>query len=316
MARHRLRRPVPPGSSFPDNGAHRLRLAYLGTPALAVPPLLALLAAGHEIPIVVSGADKRRGRGRDLQPTPVKAAALEAGLTVTDDVDDLLDYELDLAVVVAYGRLVRPHVLDHVDMVNLHFSLLPRWRGAAPVERAILAGDRETGVCVMALEEGLDTGGVYRRHVEPIRDDDTLDSLRSRLVESGVELLVEALAGGTASLGDPEPQVGEVTYAAKIDPDELHLDLADPAIHIDRVIRLGRAWTTVGDRRLRVWRAAVIDDRHDLGPGELDLDHGDVVVGCGQGALRLLEVQPEGKPRMAAGAWRNGAGLATGDHLG
>jgi methionyl-tRNA formyltransferase len=289
------------------------RIAYLGTPDTAVPPLEALAAAGFEIALVVSGPDKRRGRGSRLQPSPVKAAALALGLPVTDRIDDLLDLDLDLAVVVAYGRLVKPHILDHVSMVNLHFSLLPRWRGAAPVERALLAGDDRTGVCLMALEEGLDTGGVYRRVERPIQPDDTLVSLRSDLVRIGSQMLVAALREG---LGDPEPQVGEPTYAKKIQPEELHLDLEDPAVLVDRVIRLGRAWTTAEGARLRIWEADVLVDRHDLDPGELAIDRSEIVLGCGQGAIALVTVQPEGRARMTARAWVNGSRVESGTRLG
>ena len=126
------------------------RLVFLGTPGTAVPALRGLAAAGHEIPLVVSRPDRRRGRGPQLSPSPVKAAALELGLPVTARIDDVLAVEAELGVVVAFGRLIKPHVLAHLEMVNVHFSLLPRWRGAAPVERAILAGDTETGVCLMA----------------------------------------------------------------------------------------------------------------------------------------------------------------------
>ena len=137
------------------------RLAFLGTPDLAVPPLCALEAAGFEVALVVSQPDRRRGRGSGLSPSPVKVAALELGIPVTDRVDDVLAAGVDLGVVVAFGRLIRPHVLEAVPMVNVHFSLLPRWRGAAPVERAILAGDDRTGVDLMVVEEALDTGGIW-----------------------------------------------------------------------------------------------------------------------------------------------------------
>lgn len=289
------------------------RVVYLGTPGVAVPPLHALIAAGIEVPLVVSGPDKRRGRGSTLHPTPVKAAALELGLNVTDQVEDVLELEVDLGVVVAYGHIIRPPLLAHVDMVNLHFSLLPRWRGAAPVERALLEGDAATGVCLMALEEGLDTGGVYRRVERPIEATDTLEGLRTDLVEIGSSMLVSALTEG---LGDPEPQVGEPVYAKKIQPEELHLDLEDPAVSIDRVIRLGRAWTTLDASRFRIWEATVIADRHDLAPGELAVDKSSVVVGCGQGALDLITVQPEGKARMGARDWANGSRIETGVFLG
>lgn len=263
--------------------------------------------------MVISGPDKRRGRGSTLHPSPVKAAALELGLTVSDRIDDLLDLDLDLAVVVAYGQLVRPHILDHVAMVNLHFSLLPRWRGAAPVERALLEGDEVTGVCLMALEEGLDTGGVYRRMERPIAATDTLDSLRNDLVSIGSGLLVSALTEG---LGPATPQVGEVTYAKKIQPNELHLDLAAPVAVVDRVIRLGRAWTTHNGARLRIWEASISPDRQDLAPGEIAVDKTSVHVGCGPGALELVTVQPEGRARMSARDWANGNRLESGVHLG
>lgn len=288
-------------------------MAYLGTPGVAVPPLQAMVDAGFDVPLVISGPDKRRGRGSTLHPSPVKAAALDLGLTVSDRVDDLLDVDLDLAVVVAYGHLIKPNVLDHVPMVNLHFSLLPRWRGAAPVERALLEGDEATGVCVMALEEGLDTGGVYRRVERPITSMDTLESLRNDLVAIGSDLLVNALSEG---LGVPEPQVGEPTYAKKIQPEELHLDLSDSAILVDRVVRLGRAWTTHNGARLRIWDVTVAPARRDLSPGEIAVDKTSVVVGCGQGALELVTVQPEGRARMGARDWANGNRIESGVLLG
>ena len=169
-----------------------MKLVYLGTPDMAVPPLRALVDAGHEVVLVVTRVDKRRGRGSDVSPSPVKAAALELGLPVSHAVDDVLaavrDHGAELGVVVAFGQIIQPHVLEEIPMVNLHFSLLPRWRGAAPVERALLAGDAVTGVCVMALEEGLDTGGVYARSELPIGAETTASDLRTELVEVGTAL--------------------------------------------------------------------------------------------------------------------------------
>jgi methionyl-tRNA formyltransferase len=292
--------------------AHPRRLVYLGTPDVAVAPLRALHAAGFEIPLVVTRVDKRRGRGSSLVPSPVKATALELGLAVTDQVDDILDIGADLGVVVAFGRIIKPHVLDVLPMVNLHFSLLPRWRGAAPVERAILAGDATTGVCVMAVEEGLDTGGVYRRAETPIDPDETLDELRGRLVVIGTELLLDALANG---LGPVAPQTGEVTHAAKIDPSELALDFAAPAVAVHATVRLGDAWTTFRGKRLKVWRTRVVDPAEiaiSLAPGHLDGSF----VGTGDGVLELVEVQPEGKGRQPIVAWRNGARPTPTDRLG
>lgn len=277
-----------------------------------MPALRALVGAGHEIVLVVSQPDRRRGRGPHLSPSPVKEAALELGLPVTARVDDLLAVEADLGVVVAFGRLIKPHVLAHVDMVNVHFSLLPRWRGAAPVERAILAGDGETGVCLMALEEGLDTGDVYECRRLAIGPDETADELRGRLTEAGTELLVKLLADGRASLPAPRPQVGEATYAAKIDPAELRLDWTRSATELQRLVRLGRAWTTVRGRRLEIVRARPAEHGAPGPPGRLD----GLVVATGDGGLELGEVKPEGRAVVRAASWLRGARLADGEILG
>jgi methionyl-tRNA formyltransferase len=270
-----------------------MRLVYLGTPEMAVPPLEALVAAGHNVGLVVTGADKRRGRGRATSPSAVKAAAKRLGIAAVHSVDELLaahaDEPFDLGVVVAYGQIIKPHVLDELAMVNLHFSLLPRWRGAAPVERALLAGDTETGVCVMAVEEGLDTGGVYAREVVAIGPHDTAEDLRRELVAVGTRLLVDTLAGG---LGEPRQQVGEPVYAAKLDPAELRIDWTRPAVEIDRLVRVGGAWTTWRGKRVKILSAAL---------------HGDELV--------PIRVQPEGKPAMAYAAWRNGAQPAPGERF-
>lgn len=281
---------------------HPRRLLYLGTPTMAVPALEALVAAGHDVVGVVTRADKRRGRGSELLPSPVKAAALRLGLPVVHTVDEGVALGADLGVVVAFGQLVKPHVLAAVPMVNLHFSLLPRWRGAAPVERALLAGDDVTGVCLMQLEEGLDTGGVYARVEVPITPEATGESLRRDLVEVGTHVLLEALSTG---LGRPEPQQGETTYAAKIHPDDLRLDHLQPAAVRHRVIRLGGAWTTFRDKRFKVIEAALID------PDAC----GDEIVGDVVGGLRLHVVQPEGKAPMSWRDFANGARPQPGERL-
>jgi methionyl-tRNA formyltransferase len=283
------------------------RLVYLGSPDAAVPPLRALVAAGFDMALVVSQPDKKRGRGSGLSASPVKAAALELGLPVTDVVDDAIDVGADLGVVVAFGRLIKPHVLERLPMVNLHFSLLPRWRGAAPVERALLAGDAETGVDVMQLEEGLDTGGIYAEERLAIGDEETADELRARLVEVGTDLLVRTLQAG---LGEPRPQVGEPTYAHKIDPAELELDWSKPAVELHRLVRLGRAWTTFRGKRLKVLSARLADA--DASAGTID----GLVVGTGSGGLELVTVQPEGKGPQDAAAWRNGNRPEPGERLG
>ncbi|HEX6425002.1 MAG TPA: methionyl-tRNA formyltransferase [Acidimicrobiales bacterium] len=278
--------------SLPPAPAHPGRLVFLGTPAASVVPLRALVEAGHEIAIVVSQPDRRRGRGGRTAPSPVKQAALDLGLAVTDRVDHVLGAGADLGVVVAFGRLIKPHVLAELPMVNLHFSLLPRWRGAAPVERAILAGDDRTGVDLMVVEEGLDTGGIYDRAEVAIGPDETAGELRGRLARLGAGLLVDNLSQG---LGEPRPQVGEPTYAHKIGPDDLAVDWSAPAEQIHRVVRVGGAWTTHRGVRLKVWRTA-------LAPAGRDA----VEVPAGEGAIWLVEVQPEGRRRMPARAWANG----------
>ncbi len=276
-------------------------LVYLGTPAMSVPPLRALHAAGFDIRLVVTNPDTRRGRGGKTAPSPVKAAAVDLGIPVSHAVDDVLDAGADLGVVVAFGRIIRPHVLAGLAMVNLHFSLLPRWRGAAPVERAILAGDERTGVDLMVVEEGLDTGAVHARVELDIGPDETAEELRARLVDAGTELLVSTLQSG---LGEPTPQVGEPEYAHKLGPDDLRIDWDAPAEQIHRQVRVGGAWTTLAGERFKVWRTSL----HPGGDG--------VVHPTGTTPIELLEVQPAGKARMAASAWANGARWSDGDRLG
>lgn len=265
-----------------------MRLAFLGTPDAAVPTLRALVADGHDVVLAVTQPDKKRGRGGALVPSPVKAAAEDLGIPVAHQVDAVLDTDAELGVVVAFGKLIKPHVLDRLPMVNVHFSLLPRWRGAAPVERAILAGDKETGVCIMALDEGLDTGPVYACESVEVGPEETADELRARLVEVGTGLLVDRLRNG---LGEAVAQEGEPTYAAKLEPEEFCIDWSQSAEEIHRLARLGRAWTTFRGKRLRVLRATMDPD----------------AAGYPVGGLVLTEVQPEGKGPMAATAWANGA---------
>jgi methionyl-tRNA formyltransferase len=285
------------------------KLVFLGTPAMAVPPLRAIVAAGYDVALVVTRPDKRRGRGSETTPSPVKAAAVELGLPVAHRVDDVLEAGAELGVVVAYGALVKPHVLAALPMINLHFSLLPRWRGAAPVERALLAGDTETGVCVMQLEEGLDTGPVFACETVPITPDQSAADLRETLVATGTRLLVSTLDGG---LHEARPQEGEATYAAKIEADDLHLDWTRPAAELTRVVRVGGAWTTFRGKRLKVLDAAPEAGAVAGGPGTLDGDR----VATGDGVLVLATVQPEGRAAQPVAAWRNGARPVAGEALG
>jgi methionyl-tRNA formyltransferase len=288
----------------PESKLRPRRLVFLGTPQMAVPALQALHAAGFEITLVVSRPDKRRGRGSGLTPSPVKAEAQRLGLPVTDDLQQVLEVEADLGVVVAYGRIIRPPVLGHLPLVNVHFSLLPRWRGAAPVERAILAGDSETGVCIMTLAPELDTGDIHRCETVDIAPEETADELGLRLTLLGARILVEELHSG---LGPPTPQDGTPTYAEKLEPADHRLDPSRPAAELHRVVRLGRAWCHFRDKRLKVL-AATVESGDGPGPaGALHTDDGDgVLVTTGGGRLRLLRVQPEGRKPVSAADWRNG----------
>jgi methionyl-tRNA formyltransferase len=271
-----------------------VRIVFLGTPDDAVPTLRALVDAGHDIALVVTQPDRRRGRGTATAPSPVKAAALDLGLTVRtpararEVVDEVRGTGAELGAVVAFGQLLPDAFLDALPhgFVNLHFSLLPRWRGAAPVERAILAGDVETGVCVLRIDAGLDTGPVFAVERTPIRPDETAGELRARLAGIGTRLMVETLPRVPET--EPRPQEGEPTYADKLEVAEFELDWSRPPDELLRLIRAGNprpgAWTIVDHTRLKIWRARVGDD----------------------GRVEPVEVQPEGKAHMSWEDWKRG----------
>ncbi len=298
-----------------------MRLVFLGSPPEAQGALRALHDADHEIALVVTQPDRKRGRGGDLVPSPVKRTALELGLPVVtperckEALDDIAKSGAELGVVVAFGQLIPPSVLAALPAgyVNVHFSLLPRWRGAAPVERAILAGDGETGVCLMQLEAGLDTGPVYACRSVPITPDDTAGDLRRRLADEGTELLlaeIDSIPGRT-----PTPQEGEETYAAKLTVEEFAVDWSRPAAELARLVMAGNpkpgAWTTAKGARLKLLRArAEAGAPESAEPGGLV---GSGRVATGDGVLALTEVQPEGKAAMPATAWAAGF---RGDRLG
>jgi len=283
------------------------RVVLLGTPDLAVVTAEALSVAGIAIDHVVTRIDKRRGRGGAVSPSPLKVWALDHGVPVSHHAADLLELpdRPRLGVVVAYGALIKSDVLARVPLVNLHFSLLPRWRGAAPVERCILALDTESGVDLMRIEEGLDTGDVFderRVPVDPART--TAAELRGELVKVGADMLVENLRRG---LGSPRPQSGEVSHAAKITPDDLRLRFADPTMRSLARVRVGGAWCEFRGRRLKVARAELRRETPFGVAGSCRVASDGVDVATGDGVLRLLEVQPEGKTIMSAVDWANGS---------
>ncbi len=286
-----------------------MRLAFMGTPAFAVPTLDALAQAGFDIAAVYSQPPRPAGRGKRPQPTPVHARAEALGVAVRTpetfrDAEARADFAalgLDVAVVVAYGLILPQAVLDapRLGCVNLHASLLPRWRGAAPIQRAIMAADAETGVCVMQMEKGLDTGPVLARLATPIGAAETAGELTERLAHLGAPLVVatlRAMAAGSATAA-PQPQEGAL-YAHKIDKAEARLDWREPAETLVRRIRALNpapgAWCMLGEERLKVLAAHVEPGAGK--PGEL-LDDG-LLTACGAGALRIDRAQRPGRGPM------------------
>lgn len=253
-----------------------------------------------------------------MRPSPVKEAAQRLGLPIAHDLADLeaVAGKADIAVVVAYGQIIPEHLLRKLPFVNLHFSLLPKWRGAAPLERAILNGDERTGVCLMALEPTLDSGPIYRRMECEIGPDEILEELRRRLALDAANLLITALREG---LGEPTPQQGEPTWAKKITTEDRHLDWSLTAERLNRIVRIGGAWTTFRNKRFLIWQAKPhAETSFSLKPGELawEAAAGRLLAGAGDGtALEILEVQAEGKSQMPAKAWVNGAKLSPGEQL-
>jgi methionyl-tRNA formyltransferase len=283
-----------------------MRLAFLGTPEPAVVTLRALVSAGHDIVIVITRPDRRRGRGSELSASPVKAAAQELGLRVGHRLADLDDLDVERAIVVAYGAMIPRALLEQLPMLNVHFSLLPRWRGAAPVERAILAGDLETGVSVMTLDEGLDTGPVHLERRVSVGEK-TSSELLNELALVGADALLEVLASPEL-LSSPSAQVGEPTYAQKFTPEIFHLSPTMSRELLLRTVRLGRAFILVSERRLRITAASAVDGP-DLAPGLIGIRDGHLAIGLTEGAVELETVQQEGSRSMEARDWWAGARL-------
>jgi methionyl-tRNA formyltransferase len=310
-----------------------VRLLFAGTPEVALPSLRALLSSRHEVVAVLTRPDAPRGRGRGLTASPVAALAREAGIeTLTPPrpgdaafLARLEEVAPDCCPVVAYGGLVPAAALavpTH-GWVNLHFSLLPAWRGAAPVQHAVLHGDDVTGATTFRLEEGLDTGPVFGMVTETLRAEDTSGALLQRLAEAGAGLLVATLDGIEAATLVPQPQPADgVSLAPKLAPADAQVDWHAPALRVDRLVRACTpapgAWTTFRGQRLKLGpvRPQPVLDGHPLGPGAVHAGPDLVLVGTATGPVRLGEVQPAGKRPMAASDWARGVRPEPGETLG
>ncbi|MGW1076966.1 methionyl-tRNA formyltransferase [Streptomyces sp. NPDC002537] len=309
-----------------------MRLVFAGTPEVAVPALDALLASGrHEVAAVVTRPDAPAGRGRRLVASPVAERAEEAGIEVLkparprdeDFLARLREIAPDACPVVAYGALLPKAALEipaH-GWVNLHFSLLPAWRGAAPVQHAILAGDEVTGASTFLIEEGLDSGPVFGVLTEEVRPTDTSGDLLTRLAFAGAGLLTATMDGiedGTLK-AVPQPAEG-ITLAPKIQVEDARLDWSAPALRVDRVVRgcapAPGAWTLFRGERLKVMAVSPAPGRDGLAPGEIAAAKNSVHVGTGSHAVELQWVQPQGKKPMAAADWARGVRIAEGERLG
>jgi methionyl-tRNA formyltransferase len=309
--------------------AARMKVVFAGTPEFAAVALRALIDAGFAIPLVLTQPDRPAGRGMQLQASAVKQVAVAHGIEVLQplslrmDARDpqraeeakaaharLLATDYDVMVVAAYGLILPRSTLDIRPCINIHGSLLPRWRGAAPIHRAIESGDLETGVTIMEMEEGLDTGPMLLMERLPILDSDTTGSLHDKLAEMGGRMIVEALRKMAAGdlPAEPQPEQG-VTYAAKISKEEAKLDLQRPALELARKVRAFNpfpgAHAQAGGVTVKIWNAQAVDGKGQ--PGQvLSADAQGIVVACGEGALRLTELQKPGGKRLAAGEFLKG----------
>jgi methionyl-tRNA formyltransferase len=299
-----------------------LRILFAGTPDFSVLPLQRLIDENFTPVAVLTQPDRPAGRGRKLQAGPVKQAAAEAGITVhqpltlKDDAAQKLisDLRPDLMIVVAYGLILPAEILriPRYGCWNIHASLLPRWRGAAPIQRAIETGDKESGVCIMQMDEGLDTGPVLHRVNTPLDPEETGGSLHDRLAQLGATALLDCilkLSEGVLPAAEPQPESG-ITYARKLEKAEARIDWSESATSLSRRIRAFNpwpvAWCMIGDERTRIWKARVINKDHEQAPGTvLATSKRGIDIACGEQVLQLLELQPPGKRVMIAADYLN-----------
>ncbi|MDP9906112.1 methionyl-tRNA formyltransferase [Arthrobacter bambusae] len=299
-----------------------MRVLFAGTPAVAVPSLDALIEAGFEIVAVLTRPDAPTGRKRILTPSPVAARAAELGIDIihaskvdAGTTERIASYEPDVAAIVAYGGLVPQAALGvpRHGWINLHFSLLPAWRGAAPVQRSVIAGDDITGAATFLLEEGLDTGPVFGTLTETVRPEDTAGDLLERLSRSGAVLLSQTLSAVESGKAAPQHQQGDVSLAPKLTLDDGRLDWTQPALAINRrsrgVTPEPGAWTTLDGQRVKLEPVGLRPDIRELAPGQVRVDGKNVLVGTGSHAVQLGRIQPAGKKMMPSADWARG--LAT-----
>ncbi|MDE8587774.1 MULTISPECIES: methionyl-tRNA formyltransferase [Micrococcaceae] len=296
-----------------------MRVLFAGTPAVAVPSLDALVNAGFNVVAVLTRPDAPLGRKRVLTPSPVAQRAAELGIEViraarvdAEAIASISAVQPDVAAIVAYGGLVPRDALGipRHGWVNLHFSLLPAWRGAAPVQRSIMAGDDVTGAVTFQLEEGLDTGPVFGTLTESVKPQDTAGDLLERLSHSGAVLLAQTLSAIDAGKAAPQPQAGDVTLAPKLTLEDGHLNWAHPALAISRQARgvtpEPGAWTVLDGQRVKLEPVRLRPDVSGLAPGSVALRDKAVLVGTGSHAVELTRIQPAGKKMMAAADWARG----------
>ena len=308
-----------------------MNIIFAGTPDFAAAALSAIARAGFNIPLVLTQPDRPKGRGMQMQPSPVKQTALELGLRVgqpeklrnnPEALALLREADADVMVVAAYGLILPQDVLDmpHHGCLNIHASLLPRWRGAAPIQRAIEAGDAETGVCIMQMDAGLDTGAIVSTHRCPILPADTAANVHDKLMHLGAAAIVsdlQRLQREGSLKAEPQPEIG-VTYAQKLNKEEAQINWNEPADVISRKIRafnpVPAAWTLWQGKPLKIWSAAPLPPQHSGEAGTvLAADAAGITVACGAGALRITELQPAGSRRMDAGAFLAGRGVKVGE---
>ena len=311
-----------------------MKIIYMGTPDFAVAPLEAILKAGHEVTAVVTQPDRQKGRGREVQYSPVKECALSYGIPVLqplkikekDAVEELRKYPADIFVVAAFGQLLSEEILNmpRLGCINIHASLLPAYRGAAPIQWCVINGEEKTGVTIMQMAKGMDTGDILLQKEVVLDEKETGGSLFDRLMETGAELIVEVLPKIEAGELTPVVQKEELaTYAGKITKDMGNIDFAKSAVTIERLIRGLNPWpsafTHYKGKILKIWEADVVSEcanAENPGPGTvIAMDKESFTLATGEGALRIRSLQPEGKKRMSCAEFMRGYEVKVGEAL-